>query len=70
MTIPSRLAAALCTALLLAGCGGGSTRVESETHTTTVGQELLDLQRAFDSGVINEDEYSRTKKDILRRYQR
>jgi hypothetical protein len=70
MPRPLRLTAAVLVSALLATACGSSTRVESETHTTTVGQELLDLQRAFDSGVITEDEYRRTKNDILRRYDR
>ena len=56
---------------MLAACGGGeTTRVESETHTTTIGQELLDLERAYDRGIITKSEYERTKKDIIRRYDR
>lgn len=67
---PTRLVAAIVLSALIAGACGSSTRVDSETHTTTVGQELLDLQRAFETGVIDEDEYRRAKKDILRRYDR
>jgi hypothetical protein len=55
--------------ILLAACGSDeSTRVESETHTTTIGQELLDLQRAYERGIITKGEYERTKEDVLRRY--
>jgi hypothetical protein len=70
-----RTGACLLVSLLAAGamvtaCGGDTTRVESETHTTTIGQELLDLDRALDRGLISEREYERTKEDILRRYER
>lgn len=54
--------------VLLPACGGETTRVESETHTTTIGQELLDLERAYQRGIITEREYERTKDDIIRRY--
>ena len=27
------------------------------THNTTIGQELIDLQKALDSGVITQEEY-------------
>lgn len=64
MTRPLRLVVG---ALLTTACGS-STRVESETHTTTVVQDLLDLQRAFESGVMTQNEYRRTKQDILHRY--
>ena len=65
-----------CIALLVAvltipfaGCGGGgsksSTTSTVETRTTTTGQELMDLQKAFNAGVITEREYNAQKKKIL-----
>lgn len=35
------------------------------TRTTTIGQELLDLQKAHEKGVISDEEYICTKKEIL-----
>lgn len=56
---------------LLTACGGDEiTHVESETHTTTIGEELLDLQRAHERGIISKREYNRAKDDIIRRYER
>lgn len=56
---------------LLTACGGDdTTRIESETHTTTIGQELLDLDRAYSRGIITKREYEHTKADIIRRYDR
>lgn len=58
--------AILVATLLIAGCGGGDTSVQAQT--TTMGQELTDLKKAYDAGVINEKEYDRSKKKILERY--
>jgi hypothetical protein len=55
----------LCGLLLLgaAACGGGAT-VESEVTTATVGQQLIGLKKALDSGAINQKEYERERKKI------
>jgi hypothetical protein len=58
---------ALVAAVALAGCWGGGADVRNSTRSTTVGQELIDLQRARDQGVIDEREYERQRKRILRR---
>jgi uncharacterized protein YceK len=60
----------LLVTFLLSGCGGESTRIASETHTTTIGQELLDLDRARQRGIITEREYEQAKDDVIRRYHR
>jgi hypothetical protein len=49
----------------LSACGGGSTTTKVET-TGTQGQQLLDLKKALDQGVITESEYKRTKSKILK----
>jgi hypothetical protein len=64
---PVRLAA---TAVLLAGVAfaggcGSSTKVESKN--TTVGQELQDLDAAYNKGLLTEDEYKKQRKEILDR---
>ncbi len=58
---------AMMVALLGGCCGGGSTTVKPTTTTTTVtsGQQLLDLQKAYDSGVITKEQYDKMKKDII-----
>lgn len=58
--------ALLVSTLLTAGCGGGDSSVQAQT--TTMGQELTDLKKAYDTGVINEKEYEKSKKNILKRY--
>jgi len=52
----------------LQGCSGGGAKVQSQTSTTTLGQELMDLEAAYKKGVITEKEYERAKKEILRKY--
>lgn len=56
---------AVATALFIAGCGGADVR--TQTTTTTTGQELLDLKKAYDTGVITEKEYERKREEILDR---
>jgi len=60
---------AMMAALLGGCCGGGSTTVKPSTTTTTTtvtpGQQLLDLQKAYDSGVITKEQYEKMKKDII-----
>jgi hypothetical protein len=54
--------------LLLAGvvaCGGGGADVKSEISTTTVGQQLIDLKKALDSGALTQQEYEKERKKIL-----
>ena len=52
--------------LLTTGCGGGDSKVEAST--TTMGQELSDLKKAYDEGIITEKEYEKSKENILDRY--
>ncbi len=51
---------------LFAGCGGGGARVEQSS--TTLGQELTDLQGAYNKGIITEKEYEKAKKNLLKKY--
>ena len=55
--------------ILLTGCiglsiGGGS---KSENTHATAGQELVDLQKAKESGAISEAEYQTQRNKILQR---
>lgn len=66
-----RTAPLFCAGLLglLAGCGGGGASVEAQStsYSTTLGQELIDLDRAHEKGIISDSEYQSTKKKILKR---
>ena len=61
------IVAGLSAMTLLTGCiglsiGGGTT---SKPMNATVGQQLIDLQKAKDSGAITEAEYQAQKSRIL-----
>jgi hypothetical protein len=53
--------------LNFAACGGGKTDVKSEssTVTTTLGQELQDLDKAYKDGIITQKEYDKAKKRLI-----
>ena len=53
----------------IAGCCGGGTTVKSTTpvnvSTIPVGQQLIELQKAYESGAISESEYKKLKQDAI-----
>lgn len=65
LLLPAMLA--LSAMLMLTGCVGLSIGGGTKTHTNrlTVGQQLIDLQRAKDSGAITESEYEAQKAKLL-----
>lgn len=61
------LLAGLSAIMLLTGCigvqlGGGTT---NRTQAPTVGQQLIDLQKAKDAGIITDAEYQAQKAKLL-----
>jgi hypothetical protein len=50
---------------MLGGCGGGGADVQSNIHTQTEGQQLMDLKKALDAGAISKDEYDRMRVRII-----
>ncbi len=61
---------AMITGALLGGCccgggGGSTTKNETTINSTTTGQQLIDLQKAYESGAISEKEYNKQKQQIL-----
>lgn len=54
----------LACAATLSACGS-STKVEA--RTTTIGQELKDLDDARNKGLLTEDEYSKKRDEIMKR---
>ena len=67
----TRMAAAIVMLALvasMAGCCGGSKTVEPtpvNVQTQTTGDQLIDLQKAYQSGAINEEQYNKMKQDII-----
>jgi hypothetical protein len=51
--------------LLSSGCGGGGAETRTTVSTTTIGQQLSDLKKAYDTGAISEDEYNRLREKII-----
>ena len=49
----------------LPACGGGGSKTVVSNRTTTQGQELLDLKRAFEQGALSEREYEKQRKKVL-----
>ena len=48
------------------GCGGGGTNVRQDTYSTTLGQELQDLEEAYKTGIITEKEYNQAKDKLIK----
>jgi len=55
--------------LVLNGCGGSTKAEIKQAPQTTLGQELLDLDKAHKAGIITDKEYEKKKKDIMKRYE-
>jgi uncharacterized membrane protein len=57
-------ATVLAATMGLSACGSSTKTVVSQKETQ--GKQLLDLQEAYDKGVITESEYKKTKNKILK----
>jgi hypothetical protein len=68
MTLNRKLGIALFLAgsTLLAACGGGA-EVNQHVSSVSQGQELADLKRALDQGAIDQANYEKLQKKILKR---
>ena len=49
----------------LAGCAGGGAEVKTQSYSTTLGQELKDLEEAYKKGIITEKQYEESKKSLI-----
>ncbi len=49
----------------LVGCGGGGAEVRTQSYSTTLGQELKDLEEAYQKGIINEKQYEKAKEKLI-----
>jgi hypothetical protein len=58
------------TLLLFMNAGCGSTKVSTQTNTNaSVGQQLMDLQKAHEQGLINENDYNKLREAIIKKNQ-
>jgi len=64
-----RMAMAVAVAAMLAACGTTEV-VKKQTVGVSVGQQLIDLKRARDSGAMSEHEYHVQKEDLIRSVER
>ena len=48
----------------LTGCSSSKTTTNT---SATVGQQLIDLDRAYKDGVITKDQYEKMKKELIRK---
>ena len=55
---------------LTTGCGSRKETATVETTNTTLGQELVDLQQAYEKGIITEKEYKDLKKQAMKKYKK
>ncbi|MCG3123813.1 MAG: hypothetical protein GIKADHBN_02240 [Phycisphaerales bacterium] len=56
---------AVCVACAAGGLSGCSSSSNVEARTTTVGQELQDLEDARNKGLLTEDEYAKKRREIM-----
>ena len=57
----------LVVSFTFSGCGRKQ-RTTVSTTSTTLGQELVDLQQAYEKGIITEKQYNDLKKKAIKKY--
>jgi uncharacterized lipoprotein YbaY len=69
MSAPQRLGVgavvAVAAALALAGCSSTSTEVMPPTVNVSIGQQLIDMKRARDSGALSNTEYEQQVRRLI-----
>ncbi len=53
-------------ALAVSACGSDDGRTVVKTESTSRGQQLIDLQRAYENGAISRKEYEREREKVLK----
>ena len=51
--------------VILSGCAVGNDATFHQTRTISIGQELIDLQKAKDSNIITDEEFEKAKQALL-----
>ncbi len=59
------IAVMIVMALGLTACRGGGAEVKTQSYSTTLGQELKDLEDAYNKGIITEKQYKRSKEKLI-----
>ena len=59
------VAIGLAVSLVLTGCGGGGAKTQNVVTTKSKGEQLSDLQHAYESGALSRSEYERQRKKVL-----
>jgi hypothetical protein len=59
----SKILIVVSAVLFLAACGGGDS--DNTITTTTTGQQLVDLQKAYEAGALTKEQYDEQKEIIL-----
>ena len=52
--------------VIFTSCGGGGAKVQQNSQT--LGQELIDLDKAYKDGIISEKQYNDSKKALIKKY--
>jgi hypothetical protein len=52
-------------ALCMTACGGAQVKSEQSSYSTTLGQELKDLEDAYKRGIITEKQYEEAKEKLI-----
>ena len=65
MTKNRRMTAAAALAATLAAAGCSEREVLQPTVSVSVGQQLIDLKKARDSGAVSERDYERQKEQLI-----
>ncbi len=64
MIHPTKAAAVLLTSIALGGCWNGDND-SINLGNVSIGQQMIDLKKALDSGAVTQEEYGRLKQTLL-----
>lgn len=67
MSRAGMIAAALVVGLATSGLTACGSSTSTAVDATTTGQQLTDLKKALDEGVISKSEYEHKRKEILKK---
>ena len=65
MSVIRAQAIAILAAVIVAACASSSTKVMPPVVNVSIGQQLIDLKKARDSGAITQREYEQQTKRVI-----